>query len=168
MTGLRACTIGCLMIYAAAASAADSATQRFAQQAAADGIAEVELADLALERATNNEVKTLANHIKQDHQQANEKLKSIASQKGVDVTEQTGDKHKREKERLSKLQGAEFDKAYVKAMIKEHEKDIKTFEKHAKNGKDPELKAFANDSLPKLREHLDHAKQLEKQLQAQK
>lgn len=168
MTVLRAWTIGCLMMYAAAATAADGAAQRFAQQAAADGIAEVELADLALERATNNEVKTLANHIKQDHQQANEKLKSIASQKGVDVAEQTDAKHKREKERLSKLQGSEFDKAYVKAMIKEHEKDIKAFEKQAKSDNDAELKAFANESLPKLREHLDHAKQIDKQLQAKK
>lgn len=168
MIGWRAGTIGFVLVYASAVSAADTATQRFAQQAAADGIAEVELADLALERAANNEVKTLANHIKQDHQQANDKLQSLATRKGVTVTEQTDDKHKREKERLSKLQGAEFDQAYVKALIKEHEKDIKAFEKQAKNGKDPDLKAFANESLPKLREHLDHAKQIEKQLQAKK
>lgn len=168
MNGWRVGVIGFLMAYATAASAVDSATQRFAQQAAADGIAEVELADLALERASSNDVKTLANHIKRDHQQANDKLKSIASNKGVDVPAQTDDKHKREKERLAKLQGNEFDQAYVKAMIKEHEKDIKTFEKQAKNGKDPELKAFAGEALPKLREHLDHAKQIQKQLQAKK
>jgi len=168
MNLLRVGTIVFAIGYTAAAAAADSATQRFTEQAAADGIAEVELADLALERAASNEVKTLANHIKQDHQQANDKLKSIASKKGVNVPEQTDDKHKREKERLAKLQGNEFDQAYVKAMIKEHEDDIKAFEKQAKNGKDPELKAFANEALPKLREHLDHAKQIQKQLQAKK
>lgn len=162
----RAGGIAFAMAYATAAAAADATTQRFAQQAAVDGIAEVELADLALERASSNEVKALANHIKQDHQQANDKLKSIASSKGVDVPAQTDDKHRREKERLAKLQGNEFDQAYVKAMIKEHEKDIKAFEKQAKGGKDPELKAFATEALPKLRAHLDHAKQIEKQLQA--
>ena len=153
------------LVFASATYAKDDA-QRFVKKAAADGIAEVELAELALERAESNDVKTLANHIKQDHQQANEQLKSIAAQKRVKIPEQTDEKHKREKERLAKLQGDEFDKAYVKAMIKEHEKDIKAFEKQAKNGNDAELKTFANSALPKLREHLDHAKQVEKGLQA--
>lgn len=140
----------------------------FVKKTAADGIAEVELADVALERAASNDVKALANHIKQDHQQANEQLKSIASQKGMQVPPQAGAKHQRDKERLAKLQGNEFDNAYVKAMIKAHEKDIKAFEKQAKNGTDAELKAFASATLPKLREHLDHAKQIEKGLQAKK
>lgn len=153
---------------ASAVSAADEGVQRFVKKAAADGIAEVELADLALERAAANDVKALANHIKQDHQQANEQLKSIAAQKGVKVPDHTDDKHRREKERLAKLQGDEFDRAYIKAMIKEHEKDIKAFEKQARNDKDPELKSFANDALPKLREHLDHAKEINKGLQAKK
>lgn len=168
MNWIRAGTVVGAAIFAAAVSAADTTSQRFAQQAAADGIAEVELADLALERATSNEVKILANHIKQDHQQANDKLKSLAAQKGVTIAEQTDDKHKREKDRLAKFDGGEFDRAYVKTLINAHEQDIKAFEKQARSGKDAELKAFASDALPKLREHLDHAKQIQKELQAKK
>lgn len=159
-------SVALLAFVSASAAWSKDDAQRFVKKAAADGIAEVELAELALERAASNDVKTLANHIKQDHQQANEQLKSIAAQKRVNLPEQTDDKHKREKERLAKLQGNEFDKAYVKTLIKEHEKDIKAFEKQAKDGKDAELKTFANSALPKLREHLDHAKQIEKSLQA--
>lgn len=163
---MRVSATAVAMLFASAVWAADDSN--FVKKAAADGIAEVELADLALEHAASNEVKTLANHIKQDHQQANEKLKSIASQKGMQVPQQTDAKHKRDAERLAKLQGNEFDNAYIKAMIKEHRQDIKAFEKQAKNGKDAELKTFAGEALPKLREHLDHAKQIEKGLQAKK
>ena len=161
----RAAT-GAAMLFTAGTWAADA--DNFVKKAAVDGIAEVELADLALERAASDDVKTLANHIKQDHQRANEQLNAIATQKGLQVPQQTDAKHKRDKDRLAKLDGNEFDNAYVKAMIKEHEKDIKEFEKQAKNGKDAELKTFANNALPKLREHLDHAKQIEKGLQAKK
>lgn len=153
-----------LMIFGSAWAADDA--KRFATKAAAGSIAEMELADLALERASNSNVKALASQIKQDHEQAQQKLRSLAAQKQLKLPEQTDAKHKREKDRLAKLQGSEFDDAYVRAMIKEHQKDVKAFERQAKSGKDAEFKGFANETLPKLRTHLDRAKQVQKELQA--
>jgi putative membrane protein len=63
-------------------------------------------------------------------------------------------KHQEEADRLAKLQGASFDRAYIQHMLKDHEEDVQLFSTQAKQGKDPELKAFAADTLPTLEEHL--------------
>lgn len=140
--------------------------QRFAKKAAAGSIAEVELADLALERAKSKKVKALAKHIKKDHQQANATLKSVAEQKGLNLPNETDADHRKEKRRLAKLEGGEFDRAYVEAMIKDHENDIKQFEQQARKGDDQELKQFAAETLPTLKEHLSHAKEVQKHLKS--
>lgn len=140
---------------------------RFIEKAAISNLAEIELADLAMERAKSQEVKRLATHIKTDHQQANQTLQPIAGQKGVALPTEADAKHRRQKERLAKLEGSEFDRAYVDAMVKEHQKDIKQFEKQTQ-GDDPQLKQLAEQALPKLRQHLTHAKEIQKGLQAKK
>lgn len=162
---LRSAVAGASLLFCSALIAADN-TKPFAEKAASDGIAEVELANLALERAASNEIKTLANQIKQDHQHANDQLKALAAQKGVAIASETNPKHQREKERLSKLTGKEFDNAYIMAMIKAHEQDIKLFERQAKDSNDADMQAFASSSLPTLQAHLDHARQVHKGLQA--
>lgn len=154
------------LLFVSAANAADD-PQRFLKEAAVDGIAEVELAEVAQERASND-VKELANRIKQDHAQANQQLKSLASDKGAELPTSMDRKHKREKDRLAKLQGQEFDRAYVDAMIKDHKQAIREFEKQARDAKDPEVKAFAAQTLPTLKQHLEQAQQIQKDLKATK
>ncbi len=109
-----------------------------------------------------------AERLHNDHQQANEKLKSIAQQKNISLPTSTDAKHQKERDKLAKKQGADFDKDYLDAMIKEHKADIKEFEKEAKNGKDPDLKAFATQALPTLREHLKQAQDLHSRKAAKK
>jgi putative membrane protein len=155
-----------MLLVATGASALDSSDRKFTTQAASSGLAEVELAQLARQNAGSDAVKQYAEHLYRDHQQANETLKSLASKKGVQLPTELDGKHKRERERLANLKGAEFDKAYVRAMVKDHKSVINSFEKQAKQGQDAELKAFAAQTLPKLREHLNHAQQLQSQLKA--
>ncbi|MFL6624124.1 MAG: DUF4142 domain-containing protein [Sulfurifustis sp.] len=138
-----------------------SSDQKFAKKAATDNLSEIELADVAKNQASQDMVKQYAEHIANDHQQANEKLKSIASQKGIDLPNAPDSKHKSEKDKLAKRQGADFDKAFVDAMVKDHKNTVKEFEKEAKDGKDPELKQFASSMLPGLRKHLQEAQQLQ-------
>lgn len=163
-------TVGLWLIALFGLSAAGQAladdTSRFLKKAAAGSIAEVELAELAMERAKSKQVKKLAKHIKQDHEQANQALKAVADKKGVPLPDETDADHKQEAKRLAKLEGSEFDRAYVDAMIKEHQKDIKQFEKQARQGEDAELKQFAEQTLPKLRQHLTHAKEIQKKLKS--
>lgn len=150
------------------AEAAESADQKFAQKAAVDNMAEVQIADVARKQASQDSVRQYAERLHADHEQANEKLKAIAQQKNINLPTDIDAKHKRERDKLAKKQGADFDKDYLDAMIAEHKKDIKEFEKEAKNGKDPDLKAFAAQTLPTLREHLKQAQDLHQAKKAAK
>ena len=69
-------------------------------------------------------------------------------------------KHQEEADRLAKLQGAAFDRAYLQHMVKDHEDDVQLFSTQAKQGQDPELKAFAAKTLPTLEEHLSIVRNL--------
>jgi putative membrane protein len=141
----------------------DDKTNTFMKDAAMGGMAEVELGKLAQEKATNPRVKRFGEMMVQDHSAANNDLKSIAQQKNVMLPTDLG-KHKDHYEDLSKKTGADFDKAYMKMMVDDHQDDIKDFEKCAENGTDPDVKTFASQKLPTLRKHLDSAKAINKSL----
>lgn len=155
------------LLFVATAQAADDST-RFLSETAAGGIAEVQFANFARERAGRGDVKELARRIMRDHVQANEQVKALASQKGAPIPGETDAAHKREAARLAKLEGREFDRAYIDAMVKDHRRDIKEFEKQARGAKDAEIKAFAAQTLPTLRQHLEHARHIQRDLQAKK
>lgn len=142
------------------ADAADSPGQTFARKAAVDSMAEVELADVARQQAVQESVRQYAQRLYQDHKKANQTLRAVAQQKGISLPTDIDAKHKRERDKLGEKQGADFDADYLAAMIEEHKKGIKAFEKEAKDGKDPELKAYAAQWLPALREHLQQAERL--------
>jgi putative membrane protein len=132
--------------------------RKFVKEAAIGGMYEVEAGQLALKNASSDEVKQMAQHIVDDHTQANEKLKSIAQAKGLtDVPMELDSKHQKELDKLGKLSGADFDRKYSSMMVSDHKKDIKAFEKEAKSGSDPEIKQFAADAVPTLKGHLSMA-----------
>jgi putative membrane protein len=136
------------------------ADRDFMMTAAAGGMAEVELGQLAAEKATRPEVKQFAQMLVNDHSQANEELKTLAQRKNVSLPSGPKAEHDAEKERLSRLSGPAFDDAYVQSMVKDHEKDVELFSRQASSGSDPEAKAWAAKILPKLKQHLAQAKQL--------
>jgi putative membrane protein len=69
-------------------------------------------------------------------------------------------KHQSLKDQLSKLSGAEFDRAYMRQMVKDHEDAVKLFQRESTRGKDAELKAWAGKTLPALQEHLRLAREI--------
>jgi putative membrane protein len=137
-----------------AAENSQSADHQFIKQAAEGGMAEVELGQLASEKASNSEVKKFGQRMVEDHQKANDRLKEIAAKKGVDLPTEPNSKQKATKERLSKLSGEAFDKAYVETMLTDHKKDVAEFQKESSNGRDPDVKQFASVTLPTLQDHL--------------
>ncbi|HUR56421.1 MAG TPA: DUF4142 domain-containing protein, partial [Opitutaceae bacterium] len=132
--------------------------RRFVTKAADDGKAEVALAQLAAQRATNSEVRSFAEKLVQDHTAVNAELMSIAGAKNVKL-DQDDDKDRAHK-RLSKQSGAEFDQEFVEHMIDQHEKDIKMFEKASNDAKDSDIRSFASKHVDHLREHLKQAEGL--------
>jgi putative membrane protein len=131
--------------------------QTFLKEAAEGGLAEVELGQLAAEKSSNEEVKRFAERMVEDHGKANENLKQLAAQKGVSLPSEPSAKQKANKERLAKLSGEEFDKAYMSDMLNDHRTDIAAFEQESDSGKDSDIKEFASQALPTLREHLKQA-----------
>jgi putative membrane protein len=129
----------------------------FAEKAAAGGAAEVEAGKVAEQRASHDKVKQFGARMVQDHGKANGELKQIAAGKGLQLPGTPDADHQQQMARLQKLTGAEFDRAYMDHMVKDHRKDIAEFRKQASSGKDPEIKAFAAKTLPTLEEHLKMA-----------
>jgi putative membrane protein len=137
------------------AAAVDKDDAKFAVAAANGGMAEVELGQLAQQKAVNAKVKDFGGMMVTDHTKANDEMKALASAKGITLPVAIDTDEQKVKDDLSAKTGADFDKAYVDNMIDDHKKDIKEFEDAAKNCKDADLKAFAVKTLPTLKMHLD-------------
>lgn len=134
--------------------------RHFVEEAAEGGMREVKLGELAQGRALDGGVKAFGQRMVADHTQANNELKALAAAKGITI--KADEKKDRDYDKLSAKAGNEFDEDYVKMMVKDHKKTIKLFEDEAKDGKDADLQAFANKTLPTLREHLAQAQALKK------
>jgi putative membrane protein len=136
-----------------------SSDQKFVREAAQGGLAEVELGKMAAEKGSSQDVKKFGQRMVDDHTKANDELKQIASQKGIDVPDKMSSKDEKLKGRLSKMSGDQFDRAYMTEMVKDHKKDVADFTKESDKGKDSEVKQFASKTLPTLKEHLQQAQQ---------
>jgi putative membrane protein len=134
--------------------------QHFVKKAAEGNLAEVELGKLATEKASSEDVKKFGQRMVDDHSKANEQLKQVASSKGVEVPSDLSAKDKLTKERLSKLSGEQFDKAYMNTMVKDHTQDVSEFKKESTSAKDPDVKNYASQTLPTLEDHLKQARSI--------
>ena len=133
------------------------ADEHFIKEAAIGGMAEVELGKMATEKGQSAEVKRFGQKMADDHAKANDELKSLAGTKNVTLPTEIDAKHKAVADRLSKLSGDAFDRAYMQAMLKDHREDVAAFRTESKSGKDSEVKAWAGKTLPTLEEHLKMA-----------
>ncbi|MBD8753869.1 DUF4142 domain-containing protein [Pseudomonas coleopterorum] len=143
-----------------ASHGAFAASDDFVEDASAKGVAEVEAGKLALEKGTAADVKTFADMMVKDHTAANQKLKALAYKKNIDVSDDAELLDKAKAMILELRTAKSFDQAYANNQVKAHEATIEIFEDEIKNGEDAELKAFATETLPKLKAHLVEAKKL--------
>jgi putative membrane protein len=142
----------------AADAAKGSADAAFVTEAAKGGMAEVRLGQLAKSHAKSERVKAFGAQMVTDHGKANQELTALAAKKKITLPKDVGPENQRTETDLAKLKGEAFDKAYMAAMVKDHEKDVADFAHEAASGKDPEVKAWAAKTLPVLRAHLKMAK----------
>lgn len=138
----------------------------FAEEAAKGGLLEVELGELAAEQAKSDDVVQFGQRMVKDHGMANDQLKSIAAQKGITLPDSLDQDQQHTVEELSQVSGEEFDKAYMDEMVKAHQTDVEVFREQAESGQDPDLRAFAEQTLPTLEEHLSTAQQIDQELAA--
>jgi putative membrane protein len=144
-----------------AQSAALNADDRaFLEKAAVGGKAEVELGQLAQEKAQSEQVKQFAQRMVTDHSQANSELVSMGDKMQLTLPTALDQETQDLKNKLSKLNGAKFDKEYMKAMVDDHQKDMQEFEKAAGNAVNSDVKSFASKTSAVIRQHLDLAKSI--------
>lgn len=136
--------------------------KKFVKDAALGGMAEVELGKLATQKAASDAVKQFGQKMVDDHTKANEQLKEVAGKENITIPDSLDSKHQSRIEKLSKLTGPNFDKAYIKDQVKDHKQDVSEFKSEADNGSDPNIKQFASNTLPILEQHLTLAKDLSK------
>src|SRR5207249_1721318 len=116
------------------------------------GLTEVQLGNLAAQRGGTDLVKNLGQRLARDHQRLNQELQQIAGRNRLQVPRALDEKHQKHVQDLQKMTGAQFDQAFLRDQIKDHENDIAAFEAQAKNSKDPAIRDFAEKALPTLRE----------------
>lgn len=140
----------------------DRADRNFVKEAAIDGMYEVEVGKIASEQGGDPAVKSFGRKLASDHSAANDELKQLSSARNLDLPGELPMAKQRSLDKLRKASGSQFDRQFIdKVAIKDHEKDIKRFEEQARKGKDPEIRAWAEKTLPKLREHLADARRLQ-------
>jgi putative membrane protein len=139
---------------------------RFMKEAAMGGLAEVELGKLAQQNAQDDQVKQFGAKMDQDHGKANNELQQIAGAKGITLPQQLDKKGQAMLNKLSRLHGAAFDRAYMRAEVKDHNKDVKEFGHAAQTARDPEVKQFAANTLQVIEQHDKLAKEIDRSLSA--
>jgi putative membrane protein len=136
----------------------------FANKAAVGGMAEVALGKLALTKTSDAKIKGFANMMIIDHGKANTELMGIAKAKHITLPTALDAGHRLKMDSLSKLSGMDFNKAYVNAMIDGHQKTLALMQDEANNGKEADLRAFATQTVPIVKMHLDTINKINKNL----
>jgi putative membrane protein len=146
--------IASLLLLPLCASAAGGPDATFYKHAAEGGISEVQLGNLALQKSEDPAVKEFAAQMVKDHSVVNGNLRFVAASQNVTLPTKASVSEMATKAKLEVLSGSTFDKSYIKAMVKDHEKDVAEFSKEVSSGQDAYAKAFAAATLPTLTAHL--------------
>lgn len=125
----------------------------FVFETVADEYGEIKLAELAIQRSRNPEIKTIAEKLEKDHSESLNELKTVAQAKAISVPVEESDDSKRTLERFADESGNEFDKKWCSHMQDMHDRSIDKFQKRLEGTQDPELKKYVQKTLPVLKEH---------------
>ncbi|WP_157566070.1 DUF4142 domain-containing protein [Mucilaginibacter arboris] len=131
----------------------DTTTIHFIVQASISGLQEISAGGLAAQKALRPEVKAFGKRMVADHGKAQTMLMQLAKSKGYQVPSQATSPPVPEP-MLTKASGKDFDRLYVHMMVPGHRQTVLLFQNYAIRGKDPAVKAFAQQTLSMLKEHL--------------
>jgi putative membrane protein len=167
VAALLLCAGGAAMAQDSATSAQSNASAKeFVEKAGASGLAEVEMGELGTQKARNSQVKAFAKQVVEDHTKANQELVTAIKGKGMQLPSSRTDMHKAMMEKLQRQDaGKDFDRAYMAQMVEDHKAAVELFESAADDeGLDINLRGYAKQTLPALREHLQQAQAIQSKL----
>jgi putative membrane protein len=146
--------------YASPVAALTSSEKEFMANAARGGMMEVQLGNLAAQKASSNDVKQFGERLATDHSQLGQKLQQLASNLNITLPQELTPEQQTAVSRLEKLSGKAFDHEYLKSMINDHVKDISEFERALAQATNADIKQFVSEALPVLKDHLKMAREL--------
>ena len=153
--------VGAGLLLALPAYAGDDA--QFVKKAANGGLMEVELGRYAENHAADPAVKDFGRRMVEDHGKANQELKAIAQKHKLQVPTAMDTEHSQKAHNLMSKTGADFDRAYMDAMVSDHEQDVAEFQDEARDGKS-DIDRWAAKTAPTLESHLQMARQVDRKL----
>jgi putative membrane protein len=160
--GMVLLVVGLLVPCAKAETTVAMTDTNFILAAAQGGMTEVKLGELAATNGMRADVKEFGQMMVKDHTAINDDLKALAAQKGVTLPDSLDAKHQAMVDKMAAMTGTEFDDAYIKGMIKAHQKDAKAFKAEAATTQDPDIKSFLDKSIPVVEAHLQHVTAMKK------
>jgi putative membrane protein len=134
--------------------------EAFVRAAARGGLSEIKLGKLAMDQGSNETVKAFGTRMVAEHTKAGDELKEAAKEENIGLPTDLTTKDQATYDRLSKLTGAEFDQAYAQDMVKDHQQDLRDFQREANHGNDDVVRGFASETVPMIQQHLDQAKEM--------
>jgi putative membrane protein len=145
--------IGASVGAVAQASASDD-DKKFVEDALKGGMGEVDLGQLAAKKGASDDVKQFGQTMVTDHTKLGDKMKAVAGDVGVKPPSMSDASAIALKTELEVLSGDAFDKAYIRAMVKDHEADLKDFKKEIAEGQSTEVKTAARHGEAVIAKHL--------------
>ena len=147
-----------------ASSKISAKDQQFLKKLAMGNEAEIELGQLAQDKASNQAVKDFGKRMVDDHTKAKDQMQQLASKENIDLPSKPAPKEAAEKAGLEKLSGAQFDRAYMRHMVMDHRKDVNEVKNENAMTKNQDVKQLTNQLLPTLQDHLQNAEQVNSQV----
>ncbi len=135
----------------------------FVDEASAKGLAEIETAKLALEKGTAEDIRAFAQQMIDDHTKSNQELAQLAGEKNLEISDNATLMDKAKAMILQMRDGENFDQAYANNQVVAHEQTIELYRDYIQDGENADLKRFAEQTLPTLEQHLEHARKLQAQ-----
>jgi putative membrane protein len=142
--------------------AADRESSEFLVRAAESSHMETELAKWEQQEGTIAEIRQFASMLQQDHTALGNEVKQLAQTRSITLPDSLGQVLQDDLSSLQRKKGKDIDKNFIKLMIRRHENSIDLFQNAVNKANDTEVRQFADNTLPKLRQHLDSARSLEK------
>lgn len=132
----------------------------FAEKAAVSDMFEIQAGKLAQDQAKEQNVKQFGSHMVADHTKTSDAMKAMAQQKSMTLPTKLDSEHQQKLDKLRGLKGEQFDSAYLQGQMDAHQTAVTLFRQQAENGKDADLRRFAEQSLPTLEQHLRQVRDL--------
>src|ERR1043166_1105620 len=141
-----------------------SADQTFVTEAALANLTEVELGRQAVRSATNDEVRRFGQRMIDDHNRNQSDLQTAAQKAGLEVPSSLDGRRQDTVNDLTRYSGADFDREFLTRMVSDHQKAVAKFEDASKNAKSNDVRDYALNSLPTVKDHLRSARDINDRL----